>query len=152
MLILYSGITGIVPAPSVKEKEFKQICYSLLGSNVLEFIENGTLKNFYECIIKFKRRNIHILLNRHYPFIAFTSARELNDLYLPFIDEPDLSKLFEQYYKVLSLYQLKEPLTYTQKRKNIIVINENELHQDELKELVFWKPRTIGEVVFNYWD
>ncbi|MEC2076328.1 hypothetical protein [Metabacillus fastidiosus] len=152
MLILYSGITGILSASSVKEKEFKQICYSLLGSNVLEFIENGTLKNFYECIIKLKGKNIHILLNRHYPFIAFTSARELNVLYFPFIDEPDLSKLFEQYYKVLSVYQLNEPLTYTQKGKNIIVINENELNQGELKELVFWKPRTIGEVVFNYWD
>ncbi|QOR64917.1 hypothetical protein IM538_13790 [Cytobacillus suaedae] len=38
MIILRSGITGFLLAPSVKENQFKQICYSLFGSKVLDFI------------------------------------------------------------------------------------------------------------------
>lgn len=30
--------------------------------------------------------------------------------------------------------------------------NEHNLHDAELKELAFWKPKTVGEVVFNDWD
>ena len=152
MLILRSGITGFLPAPSVKENKFKQICYSLFGSKVLDFIGAEAGKNFYECIIKIKDKRIHILLNGQYPFMAFTSTREVYVKYFPFIDEPELSKLFNQYYKILHPNQLNEPLRYTQKGAKIIVKNENHLHQDELEELVYWKPETVGDVVFNYWD
>lgn len=31
-------------------------------------------------------------------------------------------------------------------------IRENNLHQDELDRLAFWEPKTVGNVVFNYWD
>lgn len=152
MLILRSGITGFQPAPSVKENKFKQICYSLFGSKVLDFIGGEPGKSFYECIIKVKDKRINILLNSQYPFIAFTSTRELNMDYFPFIDEPDIAKPFKQYYKILHPNQLNEPLRYIQKGDKIIVENENNLHQDELDQLAFWEPKTVGNVVFNYWD
>jgi len=47
---------------------------------------------------------------------------------------------------------LNEPLRYTQKGKEIIVKNENTLHKDEMEQLVYWQPKTVGDVVFNYWD
>ena len=77
MLILCSGITGFQPAPSVKENKFKLICYSLFGSKLLDFIGEETGRNFYECVIKLKEKKVHVLLNSQYPFIAFTSTREL---------------------------------------------------------------------------
>lgn len=152
MLILCSGITGFQPAPSVDESEFKQICYSLFGSKVLDYIEDRTAKNFYECVVKVEDRIVHVLLNGQYPFIAFTSARELDVNYFSFINEPELSKMFKQYYKVLNCNQLGEPFRYIKKGKKIIVKNENSLHQGELEQLVYWQPKTVGEVVFNYWD
>ncbi|MFD1851350.1 hypothetical protein [Oceanobacillus bengalensis] len=152
MLILRSGITGFQPAPSVEELEFKQICYSLFGSKALDYTEDETAKNFYECILKVKDKKVHVLLNAQYPFIAFTATRELDVLHFPFINEPELSTIFEQYYEVLNLNQLNEPLRYTQKGKKIIVQNENTLHQDELEQLIYWQPKTVGAVVFNDWD
>lgn len=152
MLILCSGITGFQPAPLIEENEFKQLCYSLFGKKVLDFKEDRTVENFYECVIKVEDKRVHVLLNGQYPFLAFTSNRESNVHYFPFINEPELSKIFEHHYKILSLNQLNEPLRYTQKGKKIIVKNENTLHQDELEQLVYWQPKTVGEVVFNYWD
>lgn len=152
MLILSSGISGFQPAPTVKEKEFKQLCYSLFGKKALDYIEDRTTKNFYEFVIKVGDKKVHILLNGQYPFMAFTSSRESDVHYFPFINEPELSKMFERHYKVLSFNQLNEPLRYTQKGKEILMENENSLHKDELKQLSYWQPKTVGEVVFNYWD
>ncbi|MBP3951835.1 hypothetical protein [Bacillus suaedae] len=152
MLILSSGITGFLPAPSVDEKEFKQICYSLFGSKVLNYIEYRTAENFYECVVQIGDREVHVLLNGQYPLMAFTSKRELDVYYFPFINEPELSKMFEPYYEILNLDQLSEPLNYIKRGNKISMENDNSLHQDELKQIIFWQPRSVGEVVFNYWD
>jgi hypothetical protein len=123
MLILCSGITGFQPAPLVNENKFKQICYSLFGSKVLDFIGDATAKNFYECVIRVKEKKVHILLNSQSPFMAFTSTRELDVHYFPFIDEPELSKLFKQYYKIISPNQLNE----CQRHNQLLTIFKNPL-------------------------
>lgn len=152
MLILCSGITGFQPAPAIDKNQFKQICYSTFGNQVSDFIANDKEKSFSECIIIMNDRTVHILLNNQYPLIAFTSARDIKEQFLPFIEKQVFLKVFNQYYKVLSPDQLNEPLIYTQKGKKIIVKNENSLHQAELEQLLYWNPKTVGEVVFNYWD
>lgn len=95
---------------------------------------------------------VHILLNSQYPFMAFTSARQLHTDTFPFINEPELAKSFKQYYKILHPVQLTEPFKYKQKGKKVIVANHNDLHQEELKQIVYWESKTVGDVVFNYWD
>ncbi|WP_233880077.1 hypothetical protein [Virgibacillus halodenitrificans] len=152
-MILLAGITGFQPAPSTKEKDFKAICYSSLDSDGVEFVETkGFVKNFYECVIKMKSKRVHALLNSQYPFIAFTSSRQVDELNFPFIDDVKLSNIFSPYYEVLCFEQLNEPVRYHRQCKNIILDNENTLHQVELKQLAYWKPKTVGEIVFNYWD
>ncbi|QOR64916.1 hypothetical protein IM538_13785 [Cytobacillus suaedae] len=92
------------------------------------------------------------MLNSQYPFMAFTLTRELNVDYFPFIDEPEIAKPLIQYYKILHPNQLNESLSYTQIGNKRIVKNENNLHQNELEQLTYWEPNTVGESVFNYWD
>ena len=152
MLILRAGITGFQPAPSVNENKFKQICFNSLGSKVIDFVGKEASQSFYECIVKVRDKRIHILLNCQYPFMAFTSTRQLYTDYFPFIDEPEIAQPFKQYYKILHPNQLNEPLSYIQKGEKIIVKNENNLHQDELQQLAYWEPKTVGDVVFNCWD
>jgi hypothetical protein len=118
----------------------------------MEFKELEAGRSFYEAVIKVKDKKIHVLLNAQYPYIAFTTVREFNVHDFPFIDEPQLSKVFQPYYKVLTTNQLNEPLRYTQKGGKIIVKNVNTLHQVELEQLVYWEPQTVGDVVFNFWD
>lgn len=152
MLILCSGITGFQPAPSVKENKFKQICFNSFGSKVIDFVGKETSQSFYECVVNNRDKRIHILLNCQYPFMAFTSTRQLFTDSLPFINEPEIAKPFKQYYKILLPGQLTEPFNYTQKGNKIIVKNHHDLHEEELKQIVYWKPKTVGDVVFNYWD
>lgn len=152
MIILCSGITGFQPAPTVKENNFKQICYKTLGSKVIEFVGKEASQSFYECIVKMRDNRVHILLNSQYPFMAFTSARQVYTDSFPFINEPDLANSFKQHYKILHHVQLTEPLIYKQKGKKVIVENRNDLHKEELKQIAYWEPKTVGDVVFNYWD
>lgn len=152
-MILRSGVTGFLPAPSTNESEFKAVCYSLLDSDGVEFVETqGFVKSFYECIIKVRSKRVHVLLNSQYPFVTFTSSRQADERNFPFIDDIELSNIFSPYYKVLCFEQLNEPVKYWQQGKNIIIENENTLHQAELKQVAYWKPKTVGEIIFNYWD
>lgn len=152
-MILRSGVTGFQPAPSTDQKEFKSICYALAGAEKVEFIEpGGAVRNFYECVIKRKNKKVHVLLNSHYPFAAFTASRGTDEFYFPFIDDPELAELFSPYYEIVSREQLNEPAALRRHGHTILLDNENTLHPDELKQLAFWKPETIGDIVFNYWD
>ena len=29
---------------------------------------------------------------------------------------------------------------------------ENHLNNAEIKQVLYWKPTTVGEVIFNFWD
>ncbi|SHG82427.1 hypothetical protein [Ornithinibacillus halophilus] len=147
MIILRSGVTGFQPAPNEDEKKFKQVCYALPDAKILEFIEEPPTKNYYECQMIVAEKMIYILLNKHYPFMA--SVTHTNEM--TFIHNRELMSFFGDYYNVLSPEQLREPIRYSQ-NKNIVIHNENTLHQAELKQLVYWKPRSVGEVVFNTWD
>ncbi|MCD8502638.1 MAG: hypothetical protein LRY71_14450, partial [Bacillaceae bacterium] len=64
----------------------------------MSYIEDRTAKNFYECVIKVGDKKVHILLNGQYPFMAFTSSRQSDIHSFPFINEPELSKMFEHHY------------------------------------------------------
>ncbi|WP_227936429.1 hypothetical protein [Alkalihalobacillus deserti] len=159
MLILRSGITGIYdgkgnPPPSVKENTFKQLCYSLFASKVQDFIgtEEDGIKNFYEAVVKLNNKRIHILLNAHYPYMAYTDTRELYVDYFPFIANDQLADSFKPYYKVLSPSQLNEPLTFKRIKGKVSLENENTLSEIDLEQLVYWDAKTVGNVVFNYWD
>ncbi|MUV38803.1 hypothetical protein JNUCC1_02674 [Lentibacillus sp. JNUCC-1] len=103
-------------------------------------------------VIKVRNKSVHALLNSQYPFIAFTSSRQGDEHHFPFIDDVELSNIFNPYYEVLSFEQLNKPVRYHQQGTNITLENENTLHQADLKQLAFWKPKTVGEIVFNYWD
>lgn len=152
-MILCAGVTGFQPAPSIEVKAFKAICYASFAPHRVEFVENdGLANNFYECIIQLDNRKVHVLLNRQYPFIAFSSTRSVDEETFPFIDDMKLRNCFSPYYRVLTVEQLNEPIIKRQRGKNMVLDNEHNLHDAELKELAFWKPKTVGEVVFNNWD
>ncbi|OIJ19163.1 hypothetical protein BKP45_14240 [Anaerobacillus alkalidiazotrophicus] len=152
MLILRYGVTGFYPAPSVSKTEFRDLCYSLFRKKIFKFIGGETGKSFYECIIKEKDDNFHILLNAQYPFLAFTAPRKLDTHDLPFIEIPEIAKPLNQFYEILSPAQLNEPFIYTKKGRKIRVKNKNKLHHEELQQIAYWESKTVGEVVFNFYD
>ncbi|WP_260288953.1 hypothetical protein [Peribacillus aracenensis] len=155
---LPNGVTGFYNAkhnkpPTIDGKQFKQQCFSIIKRNngkVLEFIEPQFATNFLNVEVKVFNKHLHILLNEHYPFLAFASFVDFENII--FIDEPELSKQFSPFYKVLGMEELNEQLYIKEGTGKIIFKNDNELNSAELEQIAYWKPKSTGEVIFNFWD
>lgn len=154
---LPAGITGFYDSkynqpPNVDGKQFKRVCATLVnrsGGKVLAFKEPHYPMNFYDTEVKVFNKHFHILLNEHYPYLAFASIVEYGKI--NFMDVPEL-KQFPSPYNVLSVKELNEPLVLNPDSKKGILQNENDLNRAELEQVAYWKPNRIGEVIFNYWD
>jgi hypothetical protein len=155
---LPNGITGFYNSKNnqplkVDGKQFKQVCFTITtqsGGKVLEFKEPQYPINFYDVEVKVFDNHFHILLNEHYPYLAFASVVEFGKI--NFIDVPELLKQFSSFYKVLDVKELNEPLVLKLGSKKGILQNDNDLNSAELEQVAYWKPERIGEVIFNYWD
>ncbi|MED4697186.1 hypothetical protein [Peribacillus frigoritolerans] len=152
------GVTGFYNEkhnmpPTIDRKQFKQQCFSIIKRNngkVLEFIEPQFPTNFLNVEVKVFNKHLHILLNEHYPFLAFASFVDFENI--KFIDEPELLKQFSPFYRVLSMEELNKPLYIKDSTGKIILVNDNELNSTELEQIAYWKPKSYGEVIFNFWD
>ncbi|MDN3019497.1 hypothetical protein PH210_25365 [Paenibacillus sp. BSR1-1] len=141
------GVTGFYEKlnepPKIDEKQFKQFCFNIIinnGGKVLEFKAPQEETNFFDVKVNVFNKHLHILMNAHYPFLAFAS--DVNFGEVNFINEPQLYKQFSSFYYVLGTKELNEPL----------LTEQNELNSAELKQLAYWKPERIGDVIFNHWD
>lgn len=100
--------------------------------------------------VKVFEENFSILLNYVYPFIAFASSVDYG--YIKFVDNELLLNGFSPYYRVLRSNELNESLIIKENKGSIVVENKNELNDAELNNIKYWKSKTVGDIVFNYWD
>ncbi|RIU93468.1 hypothetical protein D1864_08370 [Oceanobacillus picturae] len=148
---LPSGVTGfyslkLEPPPQVDGKQFKQLCFQFASQNrasIMEFHMPKHPTNFYYALVEMLNNRFYILLNEHYPYLAFSSAVDFGNI--KFIDRHDLNNRFSSYYRILSKRELSTPFN----QKNL---NKSELNRAELDQITFWEPQTVGQVIFNYWD
>lgn len=127
----------------VDGQQFKKICFEVLRvakGEVLKWEEPLYPYNYYKVHMRLKGELYYILLNEFYPYLAFASKWE--DIVIEYMDLPTLTNGFNEYYKVLSKKQLN--LQFCKQ--------EHDLAEEELKQVKYWQPRTIGEVMFNCWD
>ena len=153
-MILLNGVSGFNgPDPVTDGEYFKKICYSLihrLNGDVLSFSEPQVARHYYEVKVKVFEEDLSILLNYVYPFVAFASS--VDYCYIKFVDNELLLNEFSPYYRVLRSNELNEPLVIKENKGRIIVENNNELNDAELTNIKYWKSKTVGDIVFNYWD
>ncbi|WP_339912222.1 hypothetical protein [Symmachiella dynata] len=154
MIVLPRGITGFTnrkdpPLPvSIEKRQFRTDCYQVArqcNAAVRSIDEPSGVENFRTTEIAIGDENILILLNVHFPYLAMAQVRHVGDLTLNFIDVPALASAFSAIdrYQVLTADDLAHP------------INESmvgNLSKAELHQMNYWKPQTMGEVIFNYWD
>jgi len=144
---LPNGITGFHDSNHTKPsqmdfKQFKQLCFTVMlieGGKVIEFNEPEYPRNFFETEIEIFNSKLHILLNEHHPYMAFASSVDFTDII--YLDEPRLSNEFSKYYKVLSVEELNSPIS-----------KESDFSNSEIKQLDYWKPKKVGDMIFNFWD
>lgn len=144
--MLPNGITGFrdLKDPYIPEQEkriFQRLCYSIATRHhclVLSFDLDLASKNFYSAEIKTERGRFYLLENAYYPWIAF--AKSYNFTKIKFIENP--FSITDAGICVLTLSELQQDW------HNIV----GELNKAELKQIEYWKPNTVGDIIFNFWD
>ena len=149
-MMLPNGITGFYEPgshkPQIDRPLFKQIGYSALsrhGGNIIEFHAPQYPANYYDVHAEMSGSPFFILLNEHYPFLAFASAVEYGNI--QFMDIPALHEDFSPFYRIMSKAELCKPF-------NLSLTRDYEIRSAELEQITYWKPETIGQIIYNYWD
>ena len=153
-MILLNGVSGFNgPDPKTNGEYFKKICYSVIhsfGGEVLYFKEPEAGRHYYVVEVKVLEDTFYVLLNQIYPFITFASSVDPGNN--QFIDNKQLLNLFSPYYRVLSSTELNEPLVIRVQKGRVFVQNENELNDAEIGLIKYFNSKTVGDIIFNYWD
>lgn len=147
-MILPRGITGFwsvntAPPPFLDEKAFRGLCYSIArknGGTVTELDTDTQPRNFYSAQIRRYDDFIFILQNIHHPYAAFAQI----DLSGGFVltNLPEWLRLPEGQVRFLSLAELKQDWHGLY----------GELSPEDLEQIHYWNPQTVGEIIFNTWD
>jgi hypothetical protein len=154
-LLLLDGISGFRnnEVPDVYASQFKELCYSLANithGKLVSFEIPDQSRNFYKAELEWNKGNTFILLNSSYPVLAFASSVEHFNIH--FVDHPHAKtlKTFSTVFTIATFNELIEPLEIDERTKT--VLNKNTLNQSEINQILYWKPKIVGDVVFNFWN
>ncbi|NQX68686.1 hypothetical protein HQN90_21405 [Paenibacillus alba] len=154
-VLLLNGITGfhVDTLPEVDPLQFKRLSYSLANysnGKILSFEEPHASQNFYKTELGLHNENIFILLNSSYPFVAFASSVQY--LEIEFIDHSlsNIVCVFNDEFRVLSAIETNQKLELDERTLTLFI--KNRLNEAELCQIFHWKPKTVGDVIFNFWD
>ena len=147
-MTLPRGITGFwnvntAPPPLLDKKAFRRLCYSIARENdgTVTGLDTDTQpRNFYSAQIWKHDNFIFILQNIHYPYVAFAGQDDSGGFVLT--RPPEWLQLPEGQVNFLSLTQLNQDWHDLCQ----------ELGPEELEQIHYWNPQTVGEILFNTWD
>ena len=131
------------PPPFLDEKAFRRLCYTIAqenGGTVTELDTGTQPRNFYSAQIRKHDNFIFILQNIHYPYAAFAGQNDSGGFVLT--HPPEWLRPPEGQVRFLSLAELNQDW------RGLCV----ELCPEELEQIHYWNPQTVGEIIFNTWD
>lgn len=150
------GTTGFryfkeAPLPETDRRAVAELSYQWarnLGGTVEQILPPSLTSTYYAAVLahgQYEVQHVTVLFHRHLPLLALVShpPRDLDDLCV--IDDPIVTEAMPDYseFQLLAHDQLAAPVTST---------SLSELAATELNQIAYWKPETIGEVLFNLWD
>ena len=147
-MILPGGITGFwrvntAPPPLLDEKAFRRMCHALARENggaVTEVDTDTAVRNFYSAKLSIYDQSVFLLQNIHYPYTTFAQRDASGGFVL--IQQPEWLQLPEGSVRFLS------PSELIRDWHDLC----GELSPEELEQIHYWNPQTVGEIVFNTWD
>jgi hypothetical protein len=136
--------------PKVDSKEFKSAVYDSARrvNGRVEYVDitPQPAKNYHQATVALNGANgrVRLVCNAQYPVIAFSKPRTgFGDIVLEFVDCPAIADALPAVFRVLSKAEASAPLSS---------VSLEQLGRAELSGIKYWKPRTVGEVIFNNWD
>ena len=147
-MILPRGITGFGsintdPPLFLDEKAFCQMCYSIAlenGGTVTELDTDTYPRNFYSAKLSRYDQSVFLLQNIHYPYAAF-AQRDASGRFV-LTQQPEWIRLPESPVQFLRFDELNQDWRSLR----------GELSPEELDQIRYWNPQTVGEIIFNTWD
>lgn len=147
--LLPRGISGFwssgeEPRPGVSSAGFKRLAYVIARNNqiIVSYADSDlTGKNFFWAEYQQCGKPMYLLMNSRYPYLTFTDQMSFSSLH--FIDPPE-NLILPQTDRLILL----EKGLLNQPWKN----QKNTFDEAELSQIRFWRPMTIGEIIFNFWD
>jgi hypothetical protein len=154
---LCEGITGFrqfddPPLPSTDLPSFRSHCWAAartLGARVAHpFHESGGVAaNFATLVVELPTGAVAVLLNLHFPVVAFARPSVAGGVAGPveFTDCEPLALALRRIgaYEVASRIELERPVRSDDFRL---------LSPAEMRQIKYWKPNRVGDIVFNFWD
>ena len=143
--LLPEGITGFSDSAHETSlfKQFKSICFQFVRTHygTVTFISGDSVTpNYHLATITVSGTVYYVMLCRTYPVIGISTTEPFS---YTFVDLPELTRLFPTEYLIPSAQELSERFN---------VASQPNLNQSELGEIKFWRPNTVGDVIFHYWD
>jgi hypothetical protein len=149
---LLPGATGFNPPAGEHAdlRRFTDICYHAaraIGGAVTGVTPAGVTPNFHTVDITHGHAQHHVEVLRHIalPLIAFARPAADGDLTMTFVDHGDLAAALTSLTdaQILTVEQLRTPLAR---------VDLSALDRHEHRQINYWKPDTVGELLFNFWD
>ena len=154
-MILRRGITSffdcddLVSIPKFGNAEFKRIVYAAVAPmeyTVSNVTKRGITPNFHSAMLSSDENVVSILGHSNYPIFAFTEPLGSNSRNVRFIDCEPLSQ------QIVTLFPNATVATTAELTQPLSNAHLNKLDAVELKQIKYWKPKTVGDVAFNWWD
>lgn len=139
---------GERPPSAPDPREFTRIVHDVVrrtNGRVLAVDPAEGRRSFHAATLTYRDRELeavgHVLL----PLLALARRRRGSDMTLSFLDDPEVSgKLGAcEPYRVLGMAELALPVAR---------VDLSELGEVEMDQIRYWRPETVGELVFNFWD
>ena len=154
-MILKRGITSFFDwdaggaIPEFTFTEFKCVVFGAtdsLGIAVPELHERGVTPNFHSARLVGTDTSLTVIGHSTYPIIAFSKPLKLHECKLHFVDYTRLALEIGRLFPDLTVATAEE-LNRKPSKGDIESLDSTELDQIE-----YWKPQTVGEIAFNWWD
>lgn len=147
-MMLPKGITGFWSVktgapPFLDEREFRRMCHTLARKSdgaVTEIDTNTAARNFYLAGLSRFGQSVFLLQNIHYSYAAF-AQRDTSGRFV-LTQRPEWLQLPEIPVRFLSIAELNQDW------RGLC----GELGPEELEQIRYWNPQTVGEIIFNAWD
>jgi len=137
------------PLSETDPRAFAAICHEAArttGGRLVTITRPGATPNFHSALISYGQEQVMLLGHQHAPFLAAAAAAP-EGAPLTFINDPRIQAALAPSppapFRLLTLRELQAPLD---------LIDCTALDHAELEQIRHWKPGTVGELIFNYWD
>lgn len=149
------GITGFrhfrdPPLPVSDFRTFRGHCYAVardLGGRVcsVEAPFWRGVANFAFAVLDLPTGRVGVALNAHFPVVGFAEPLDDSSCLLRFVDAPALAERFRGF----GMYEVATAAELTRRLTPEMCQNLAPAEHDQVKH---WRPGSVGELLFNFWD